>query len=627
MAVQIFVEKNQRLIMKVAARYTGRGVEFEDLVQEGNLGILKAIEKFDWRQGMKFSTYAIWWIRQAITRAIADKGRAVRLPVHRHEKEAKVKKIIEQFEHENLRLPTIEEISDIIDIDEEILLQIIATAKTDSLNSAVKDDSENELQDFLPDLKQSTENIVYQNQMQEEVNQMLERSNLTEKELFILKSRMGFFDGEVKTLEEIGKVLHVTRERIRQLENKALKKLRKSKFAQNLANYMDDPNQAIEFARNTKNNSFNNNRTMSLREFTKDRKIKKEGINMGRKRRETKNLYNYLGAQTPAEHQKVSDIILLLPPEEQTVVYKKCGEKLTGTDVNLTEKERMIFYGRALPKLETRYKKVKDIDINSEKYNEILLGNNSKHNKIITITEDEGTQKNAARRGKSVVNLIAYFSNAYTKEELMSALNLLSSKEKEIILKKFGPELDGVDGSELAKEDRIMYNSLVVPKLRIKLKKLYPEKAMYAMSKAQRKHKEQEKEKITTESSVQKIKEEVTVVKPEETVLIKPTEKTPEIIPEIAVEDPEITKIEDLKPQFEIPKVIVRDEYSLTNNDYRAVKNIFKSPYFAELTRYGFSLDQATIISLFQGYAGKELSIEQISGILGIEKEFVRGQS
>lgn len=345
-AREIFIESNLKLVVSIARRYIGRGLSFLDLIQEGNRGLMTAVDKYDVNRGLKFSTYATHWIRQAITRAIANKGRNVRVPVGVYVKIGNYKKAITNLEVRLNRQPTINEIANEMGLSiPEVTKLHKLQSDTVSMNTLIDDEEDTELENFIPASEETPEDVVITGIMQLQVRKLLEDCNLKPREIEVLMLRFGFNDIEPMTLEEVGKKFNITRERVRQIESKALMKIRRSKHVKALAEYMQNPDKSlenIEIFREKYRKTENSNKTF----------LKEDGRTQGKEKKEMSKLqtiYQYFKDYTK---EQVDAMLEKLTEEERTLITLRYGEDLNNPiSGKLSKKQTNKFYGSLVPKM------------------------------------------------------------------------------------------------------------------------------------------------------------------------------------------------------------------------------------------------------------------------------------
>ena len=340
-AKELFIERNLRLVIKVARKYTGHGISFLDLIQEGNLGLIKAVDKFDVTKGYKFSTYATCWIRQSIQRSLGDKSRNIRLPVHLYEKVKKYELLKKELSLKFNREPTFEELSKKMRVSIDTIYKYERLEHdTISLNMIVGDE-DSELEDFISLSTESIDNQFIEKNLKDVIENLLKNSHLTTKEIDILRLRFGLGTNDPKTLEETGKIYGVSRERIRQIQEKALKKIRRSYNVKELAIYMDNPKEA---KKNIDRYRLKYQQHSLQKIKLKDRKESELKMEMQEKtkRKSKDNLYEYFSDYSKTE---VSKVISRLDEDELELLHKRYGDNLlepVKNDIDADEKKVII---------------------------------------------------------------------------------------------------------------------------------------------------------------------------------------------------------------------------------------------------------------------------------------------
>lgn len=338
-ARDLLIESNLRLVVNIAKRYINRGLPIMDLIQEGNIGLIHAITKYDVNKGYRFSTYATHWIRQGITRAIANKGRNIRIPVHLYEKIGLYKKAVARLKDKLGRNPNLEEIA------QEMGLSVAKVNKlrkmqddTVSFSSLVGEKEETELENFISAPEDGPEEIAINGTLPVQLKILLESVNLKPRELEVIKLRCGFYDGKPKTLEEVGKKYHISREGARKIEAKALDRIRNSNYVKGLAVYTDYPERSLD-------NIMDFREQNSVKVLTKNAKGKDSGEDTPK----AKTIYDIFKDYSK---EQVDAVLKTLNEKEKKLIFIRYGSDLENPQLSkLTTKESNRFYGYLLPKI------------------------------------------------------------------------------------------------------------------------------------------------------------------------------------------------------------------------------------------------------------------------------------
>ncbi len=582
-ARDIMVEKNLRLVIKIAIKYQGRGLEISDLIQEGSIGLMKSIDRFDLKKGCRFSTYATWWIRQAIVRATQEQGRAIRIPSHLNEKSSKIKNVVINLEKELCREPTTEEIANKLNISTKKIEKILNLSQTiTSINQRINDDNYSELGDFIENNTATPEEATIEKVTAEEIRDKL--SILNDRQQQIIKLRFGLDGDEPKTLQEIGDIIGCTRESVRLIELKILKKLKHSMY-----------------------------------KWRDEKTISKSDVPVYNSRTKN-NIYDYFREYSKEE---INEVIEELGDRALTVLHMRYGDDFANLifDSNLTEQDKNYLKRYIFPKLKKALEKNKKTRIpkeipliskvspptdNNEKLDNLLESTNLDAEKV-NISETKRERKNIItneyiknleigvekmnelenikttqnrKNKKSRSNIYDYFSE-YEKSEIDEVIEGLDEKSLMALHIKYGEDFVNPVNGTLSEDDKKFIQGCVFPKIKRRLMK----KKTIAI-----------KEKIASD-------DKKTISYDEESSTL--VDKTSS--------DKENTGISELKKESENNVV---DEY------IRSLE-IFNRDEFKEITKTK-SIKEIIVLSLAFGYVDdKYFFTNSIANFLGIEQEEV----
>ena len=581
------IERNLKLVVSIAKKYIGRGVPFLDLIQDGNLGLMKAVDMFEPDKGYKLSTYATWWIRQFITRGIFNNGRTIRVPVHFHERLVKYRKVTDELEGRLGREPTIEEIAKELGTSLDFIKEIYNVRNDSiSINTFIGEDEDSELEYYIADEKVSIEKDYEMKELKQKVEELIESTNLSERERSVIKLRFGIDQTgyTAHTLEEIGKKFDVSREMIRQIEKRALKKLRFARKVKGLEAYLDNPSAALD----------------NLDKLRQGLVIEDSGNN------KTKSFY------TQPEKLLLPDCLNGYQKKEIiSVLESMFDNKLRNLPDSFKEKLKMLSVDE-----------FSSIEINT--FNNIIapvvkqeLENNKE--KIITQEEDENIESEIELMNK--VKTFSEIFEGYKIEEVIENIEGLKPSNLEIIHKRFGDNYDENILDSLNQEEKAKFHNIIL-RIKRKIDKQNQEKKDLSVNMDDSLKKdtiEEQSPKIINETAKENMEQEINNT----TLLINKEESD-------VIMNNNLETETNQNQVLETPVKINESNIEVENNDLAkplstvdSLLEIFNKPEFVDLLKETTPLEYV-VLALKLGYAtGESYSTSSISEFLKIDQSQV----